>query len=68
MRDPDAPCEHYKPTYPERTEHTPSGPIRRVTFTGSCMTDGHYLCLECPEMARQAAIEREFLPLDADDR
>jgi len=55
VRDPETPCDQFVSAY-SAGEDRP--------FDGSCMTDGHYLCKECPNMSRAAAVEREYLPIE----
>jgi hypothetical protein len=59
VRDPEFPCDHFSSDY-VKGEPRP--------FDGSCMTDGHYLCPECPHMSRSNAIERGYLPADDEER
>lgn len=40
VRDQSAPCEHFRSEYTAKTN----------PGEGSCETDGHYLCVECPEI------------------
>jgi len=44
IRDSDHPCSGFEPGDPG---------------TGSCDTDGHYMCLECKHMSRSAVAFRE---------
>ncbi len=53
VRDPDAPCNLYESRYAKGEPRD---------YDGSCRTDGHYLCRECPHMGEEAAIERGLLP------
>lgn len=49
VRDPDAPCELFVSAYAKGDERP---------FDGTCDTDGHYLCPECPQMSMAAARNR----------
>lgn len=37
-------------------------------YDGSCRTDGHYLCPECPHMSYEAALERGIVEDTEEDR
>jgi hypothetical protein len=52
VRDTSAPCHLYEPAYD-------AGAPRPADGYGTCSTDGHYLCRECPEMSREAAEWRD---------
>lgn len=52
VRDPDGPCHLYTSAYAKGEPRS---------FDGSCDTDGHYLCPECPHMSERAAIERGYV-------
>lgn len=45
-RDPDSPCRAF-------------WPVGKPSGTGSCQTDGHYLCVECEEISQESLEERE---------
>jgi DNA-directed RNA polymerase subunit RPC12/RpoP len=38
IRDVNAPCDHFEPA---------GEPFEHANGSGSCMTDGHYICSEC---------------------
>jgi hypothetical protein len=50
VRDPQAPCDQF--------ERTPDGRLMGTGITadgsGSCMSDGHYLCCDCVHLSRES--------------
>lgn len=50
IRDVDAPCEAFKPA---------GAPYERAKGTGSCETDGHYICVECVEIKLETLRRRQ---------